>query len=146
MNLVLNKKATLNYEILETYEAGIELAGYEIKSLRAKHGSLEGAYIIIRGGEAFLIGATIPPFQVNNTPKSYESDRNRKLILHKQQLFKLSALETKQGLTIIPLSIYVKGRWAKVQVCVVRGKNKFDKRQSIKKRDTEREIRREFGI
>lgn len=143
-NLIENKKARLNYEILETISAGIELFGLEVKSLRERHGSLEGAHITARGGEAYLIGATIPPFQPNNTPKEYEPDRNRKLLLTKKEIEKLSNTEHLKGLTVVPISMYNKGRKVKVDIAIVRGKKKFDKREDIKKRDTARDVIREL--
>ncbi len=141
-SLIINKKAGFNYEFLEKFDAGIELFGHEAKSIRAGHGNLEGGYVIIRGGEAFLIGTTIPPYQANNSPKDYEPERNRKLLLTKKELKNLAELELKNGLTIIPLSMYNKGRSIKVQVALARGKKQFDKRETIKKRETDREMRR----
>ena len=140
--LIDNKKARFNFEILETYEAGLELFGTEVKSIRARNGSLEGAYVIVRGGEAFLVGATIPPYQPDNTPQEYEPERARRLLLNKKELAKLSSYEDQKGLTVIPLSLYTKGRLLKLQVGVARGKKKHDKRETIKKRDTERELGR----
>lgn len=141
-SLIENKKAHFNYEILETIEAGIELLGHEVKSLRKKEGSLEGARIIVRGNEAFLVGATIPPYQPANTEKDYEPDRNRRLLLNKKEIMLISGAESKKGLTIIPISVYNKGRKIKVSVAIVRGKKKYDKRHDIKKRETDRDIRR----
>lgn len=144
MSLISNKKATFNYEILETWEAGVELFGYEVKSVRTSKGNLEGAYIIVRGGEAYLIGALISPFQQNNTPDTYDERRNRKLILHKDQIKKLSELGKGTGQSIVPLSFYAKGNKIKLEMAIVRGKKKFDKRRTIEKRETDRNIRREF--
>ncbi len=142
MSLVENKKAHFNYEVLETYEAGMELFGFEVKSLRKGQGSLEGARVLIRGGEAFVVGITIPPYQPANTPKDYEPTRTRRLLLGKKEILKLSGIEHQRGLTIVPVSVYSKKSKLKVAVAVVRGKKKYDKRESIKRRDTEREIRR----
>lgn len=140
--LVENKKARFDYEILEAYEAGIELFGFEVKSLRAKQGSLLGAHVTIRGGEAYLLGATIPPYQPGNTPKEYDPARNRRLLLSKKELAHLAGRENARGLTIVPLSVYSKGKKLKVEIAVVRGKKKYDKRETIKKRDIERDIGR----
>lgn len=140
--LISNKKAYFNYEILETLEAGIELFGFEVKAIKSGKASLEGSHVTIRGGEAFLIGADISPYQPANTPESYDSRRNRKLLLTKKEIDKLGAQEKQKGLTVVPLSVYNKGRKLKVEIAVVRGKKKFDKRETIKKRDTEREIGR----
>ena len=142
MALIENKKARFNYEIGETYEAGIKLFGYEVKSLRKGLGSLDGAYAVVRGGETFLIGAEIPPFQAKNAPANYDPRRNRKLLLTKKEIRALSQEENKKGLTIVPISVYNKGRKIKVTLGIGKGKKKFDKRQSIKKREADREIRR----
>lgn len=141
-NLVTHKKARFNYEILESFEAGIELLGFEVKALREHKGSLDGAYVTLRGSEAFLINFDLPAYQEKNTPESYDSNRNRKLLLTKAEIAKLSAQESKKGLTIIPVSVYNKGRKVKVSIALVRGKKEFDKRETIKKRDTERHIQR----
>ncbi|HRH22928.1 MAG TPA: SsrA-binding protein SmpB [Candidatus Paceibacterota bacterium] len=140
--LVLNKKASFNYEFIERLEAGIELIGTEVKSLRSGNATLEGSYIIIRGGEAFISGMTIPPYQVNNTAKDYEPERLRKLILTKNEIEKLAGIESKKGLTIVPVSMYNKNRKIKVDIAIARGKREFDKRETIKKRDSDREIQR----
>ncbi len=142
--LVINKKLGLDYEILETFEAGVELLGYEVKSIRGKQGSLLGSYVTVRGGEAFLINAEIPPYQEKNTPESYNPRRNRRLLLTKTEIEKLAGLEVQKGLTIAPVSMYNKGHKVKIEIAIVRGKKKFDKRQDIKKRDTDRELRRDF--
>lgn len=144
MNLIEHKRARFDFEILETIEAGIVLFGYEVKSLRARHGKLEGSHVIIRGGEAFLVGASIPPFQPKNTPKTYEPDRVRKLLLSSGQIKELGQKSDARGLTIVPLSMYNKGRLVKVSIGIARGKKKTDKREALKKRDTEREINREL--
>jgi SsrA-binding protein len=137
-----NRKARFNYEILEKYETGIELLGAEVKSVRGGQMSLEGAFVIIRGGEAFLINASIPPYQPKNAPKDYDPLRNRKLLLTKKEINELAGSEKNKSLTIVPISVYNKGRKIKVEIALVKGKKKFDKRETLKKRDTEREIRR----
>lgn len=140
--LIDNKKAHFNYEILETLEAGVELLGFEVKSIREKQGSLDGAYVIIRGQEAFLVGVSIPPYQVGNTPTDYDPLRNRKLLLTSEEIQKLADMEHTKGLTIIPISVYNKGRNLKVKIALVRGKKQFDKRDTIKKRESDRDINR----
>lgn len=142
MALIQHPKATFDYEILETFEAGIELLGHEVKALRAHQGSLLGAYVVVRGGEAYLVGATIPPYQQNNTAKDYDPTRPRRLLLSKKELGILANTESTKGLTLIPISVYNKGRVLKLSVGIGRGKKKFDKRESIKKRETDREVRR----
>ena len=128
-NLVENPKARFNYEIQETLEAGIELLGHEVKALKARQGSLEGAYVIVRGGEAYAVNIFIPPYQENNTPSGYEPRRNRRLLLNKKEIAELSG----DDLTIVPIAIYNKGDFIKVSVAIVRGKKKYDKRETAKK-------------
>jgi SsrA-binding protein len=142
MSLTEHKKARLDYEILEEFEAGIELLGAEVKSLRAKLGKLEGAHITVRGGEAYLIGASIPPYQSGNMPKDYDATRNRKLLLTKKEITALGAQESQKGLTIVPLRVYNKGKNLKLTLAVARGRKKYDKRAVLKERDTKREIQR----
>ncbi len=142
--LLENKKAHFNYEILERFQAGIEVVGHEVKALRHNLGSLEGAYITIRGGEAYIMNMLISPYQVNNTDPTYEPRRNRRLLLTKKEIKKLEETEHQAGLTIVPISVYNNKRWIKMEIAIVRGKKQFDKREVIKKRETDREIRREF--
>ncbi len=143
-NYAENRKARFNYEILQKYETGIELLGTEVKAVRGGRMSLDGAFIIIRGGEAFLINANIPPYQPLNAPKDYDPLRNRKLLLTKKEIAELADSEKNKSLTIAPISVYNKGRKIKVEVALVKGKKKIDKRETIKKRETDREIRREY--
>lgn len=144
MDYAYNKKAKFNYEILEEYEAGIELLGHEVKSIKTKKCSLEGARVTVRGSEAYLIGATVNPYQAANIADGYDPERNRRLLLSKKQLEELSKKEDTKGLTIIPISLYNKGKNIKVRVAVARGKKQFDKRQTIKDRESKREIGREM--
>ncbi len=140
--LVNNKKIRFSYEILDTYEAGVVLSGIEVKSLKKGHGILIGSYVIIRGNEAFLVEAEIPAYQKANTPDSYEPRRPRKLLLNKKELLKLVEFENQKGLTLVPLSLYNKGRNIKLEFAVARGKKTRDKRENIKKRESDREISR----
>lgn len=142
MTLVEYKKAVRKYAPLERLSAGIELTGPEVKALRNKLGSLDGARVVVRGGEAFIVGMTIPPYQAANTPKGYDAERPRRLLLTKQEINELAAAEEKKGLTIIPLEIYTKGRFVKATIAVVRGKGKADRREELKKRDAGRERER----
>jgi len=137
-----NAKARFNFEVLERFTAGLELAGHEVKAVRNGKMSLTGSYVVIRGEEAFLTGADIAPYQPKNTPSNYDSRRPRKLLLSKAELLTLEKAEGTKGLTIVPLSVYNKGRFLKLDLAIARGKKKFDKRESIKKRDTERDIGR----
>ncbi len=139
---IQNKKAYFDYEFLEEYEAGVVLYGYETKAIRANMASLNGAYVIIRGGEAFLVNASISPYQTANTPKSYDPERARKLLLTKKQLTELEQGSEKQGLTIVAIKWYNSKRKIKLGIALAKGKKKADKRETIKTRDTKREIDR----
>ena len=138
--LIQNKKVHFNFELLETFDAGLELFGFEVKSLRDKKGNLEGSYIVVRGGEVFLVGATIPPYQPANTPKEYESDRTRRLLMTKKEITKLANAESQKRLTIVPISVYNKGQKLKLKIAIARGKKKYDKREVLKKRASKRAI------
>lgn len=142
MILVEYKKATLKYAPLESFSAGLELFGQEVKSLRNKLGSLDGARVVIRGGEAFIVGMTIPPYQVANATKSYDPERARRLLLSKKEIALLASEEAKKGLTIIPLEVYTSGRLVKARIAIVRGKGKVDRREDLKKHDALREASR----
>jgi SsrA-binding protein len=142
MALADNRKAKFDYEILERFTAGLELLGLEVKAIKAGKISLAGAFVVVRGGEAYLIGADISPYQPKNTPKDYDGTRERKLLLSKKEIAELEKAEQTKGLTIVPLSVYNKGRFLKLDLAIARGKKQFDKRQAIKKRDTERDLKR----
>jgi len=142
MSLIENQRAGFDYVILETLEAGLELLGFEVKSLRAKHGSLKGARVVARGGEAYLVGATIPAWQPANAPKSYDPERTRRLLLKEKEIAHIASAEGQQGLTIIPLSVYNRHRVLKLGLAIVRGKKKVDKRQSIRAREEKRAAER----
>jgi len=142
--LIKNKKATFNFEILERIEAGVVLFGFEVKSVRKGNGSLDGSYVTIVNGEVFLKNAFIGPYQEKNTPASYEPRRLRKLLLKKVEIARLLDKKKGESLTFIPLSWYNKGRNIKLEVGLARGKKKHDKRQTIKKRDQERDMGRKF--
>lgn len=142
MALADNRKARFDYEILEKFTAGLELLGLEVKSIKEGKINLQGAFVAVRGGEAFLVGADIPPYQPKNAPKEYDATRPRKLLMSKKEIAALQGAEAQQGLTIVPLSVYNKGRFLKLDLAIARGKKQFDKRQAIKKRDTERDLKR----
>jgi SsrA-binding protein len=142
MSLADNKKAGFNYEITDKYEAGIELLGLEVKSIKADRAVLDGAYVKIRGGEAFLVGAMIPPYQPNNTSFLYDPERPRKILLTKRELLELGEIENRHGLTLIPLALYNKGRRIKLSLAVAKHKKKFDKRETIRKKDLQRDMER----
>ncbi len=139
---VENKAARFDFEILEHISAGLELIGSEVKSIRLGKMSLSGAYITIRGNEAYLVNANVEPYQPKNIIGEFDRLRARKLLLSKKELQVLVKAEETQGLTMVPISVYNKGRFIKIDIAIGRGKKKFDKRQSIKKRDTERDLKR----
>ena len=137
-----NKKAYFDYEILEKLMAGISLIGLEVKSIKSGRVSLKSTYVVLRNEEAFLIGANIPPYQPKNTPKDYNPERSRKLLLRKSEIKYLIGKTKQKGLTIVPLRVYsIRGK-IKLELGLVKGKKKFDKREVIKKRESKREIRR----
>ncbi len=141
-SLIQNKKAYFNYEIMEKFSAGMELFGFEVKAIKDRRGSLEGAYVVIRGGEAFLVGANILPIQPKNVPADYDSHRNRKLLLTKKEIKKLADAEGQKGLTIVATSVYNSNRKLKIEIAIAKGKRQFDKRKSIMKRELDREDER----
>lgn len=142
MTLVEYKKAFLKYAPLESYAAGLELIGQEVKALRNHLGSLDGSRVVVRGGEAFIVGMTIPPYQAANLPKNYDPERPRRLLLTKKEIATLAAAESKKGLTIVPLEVYTNKSLIKARIAIVRGKGKADKREDLKKRDAMRETER----
>ena len=142
MALIDNKRALLEYQILEEFEAGLELFGFEVKALRAKQGSLKGSRVVARGGEAYLVGATIPPYQMANTPKSYDPERTRRLLLNQREIAHISSAEGQQGLTAVPISVYNKGRRLKLGIAIARGRKKQDKRAVLREREDKRRIER----
>lgn len=137
-----NRKAWFNYEILEDFEAGIQLTGHEVKSVKAGKAGLAGAFAIIRGGEVFIVNMEVPPYQPKNTPADYDSSRSRKLLLNKKEIAYLSGKINEAGLTLVALKLYNKGGRIKVRLGLARGKKKADKREAIKKREIEKKIRR----
>lgn len=139
---VRNKKASLNYEFLETFEAGVVLFGYEVKAIRANKAKLDGAYVIIRGGEAFLVNSSVSPYQVANAPKDYDPERPRKLLLSKKELAALERYSEQAGLTVVALKWYNKNRKLKLSIAAGRGKKKADKRESLKAKTAKRDIER----
>src|ERR1700740_5797 len=122
MSLIRNDKIGFDYTILEEIEAGLELLGTEVKSLRAGQGSLKGARVVARGGEAYLVGATVPAWQQANAPKSYDPERPRKLLLSQREIAHVASAEGEKGLTIVPLKVYNKGRTLKLLIAIARGK------------------------
>ncbi len=143
-DLVKNKKAFYNYHILEKMEAGLVLEGHEVKALREKKASLFGSYVTVRKGECFLVSCNISPYQPNNTPQSYNPKRDRKLLLKKEEIGRLFGKTKEKGVTLVPLRIFTKKNLLKLEIGVARGKKKYDKREALKKRDIDREIKRKM--
>lgn len=141
--LVSNRKARHDYEVLETFEAGLVLKGTEIKSLRNHGGNLQDAYIRVKKGELWLINSFIAHYSFGNV-HNHEEKRERKLLMHKHEIAKLQKFVQEKGLTLVPLAIYLKQGNAKVQLAVVKGKKHHDKRESLKAKQHQREIQREL--
>lgn len=136
-----NRKAYHDYSIEETYEAGISLLGTEVKSLREGKANLRDSYVIIKDNEAFLLNCHISPYSHGNI-QNHDPLRTRKLLLHRREINRLFGALTQKGLTIIPLKIYFKDGRAKVEIGLARGKRKYEKRETIKEREAEKEIER----
>lgn len=142
MSLIRNKKANFNYEIVDKIEAGIQLTGQEVKSIRAGQGNIDSAFVVFSDGELELVGMNIPPYQPKNTSPVYDRERTRKLLVSKKEIRDLITERDAKKLTLFPVSLYNKGTKIKVEIALGRGKKVFDKRETIKKRDVEREMRR----
>ena len=151
MSLVQNRKARFNYEILQSFEAGIVLRGFEVKAVRGGHMSLDGAHVTLvpkiiavkkNGSRLTLIGATISPLQPVNVPTGHVPTEPRALLMKEKELMTLEKELKQKGTTLVPLSIYKKRGLIKVEIGLVRGKKKFDKRETIKKKEAKREIGR----
>ena len=140
--LAENKKALFDYEILEKFQAGIVLTGQEVKSIKSGRINLRSSFVIIKKEEVFLIGASVPPYQPKNAPGDYNPEKSRKLLLQKKEIKKIIGRAHQKGLTMMPLKVYTDKGKIKVEFAVVRGKKKVDKREKIKRRETEREIKR----
>ena len=140
-DLVSNRKARFNYEILDNLEAGIVLKGTEIKSLREGSGSLQEAYVKLEKGALWLVGCSIPPYKFGNI-HNHEERRQRKLLLHKNEIARLKKALQEKGLTIIALALYLKGGIVKLEIATARGKKKHDKRATSKEKDVKRDIDR----
>jgi SsrA-binding protein len=139
--LVSNRHARYVYEILETHEAGIELVGCEVKSLRASEANLKDSYAVVKNGELWLLNANITPYPQGNRANP-DPVRSRRLLLHKSEIVRLAGKIAQRGLTLVPLSIYLKGRRMKVELGLARGKHTYDKKQTLKERDLKRDAAR----
>lgn len=139
--VVSNRRAHHDYHILEKFEAGIELRGTEVKSLRGGHMVLKDSYADIIDGQLFLVGAHISPYE-QGTAWNHEPERSRRLLMHRREIDRLDAQVSEKGLTLVPLSVYFKEGRAKVELGLCRGKQTIDKRRSIQEREVKREIDR----
>ena len=137
-----NRKAYFNYEIIEIFEAGLVLKGAEVKSIKNGRVNLTGSYINLHSSELYLIGAYIAPYQPKNQPTNYDPARSKKLLLRKKEISYLTGKIKQRGLTLIPIKIYNKGRRVKLEFGLARGKKRYDKRDTISRRETRREIDR----
>jgi SsrA-binding protein len=137
-----NRQARFNYEILETYEAGVELLGTEVKAIRGGQANLRDAYAIIREGELLLLNVYIAPHHTTSTIFNHSPTRTRKLLLHRKEILKLVGKVEQKGLTLVPLRIYLKNGWIKVSIALARSKKLYDKREDVRKREDKRDIAR----
>lgn len=137
-----HRQALYDYEILEKYEAGLALSGAEVKSVKLGRLSLQGAFVIIKNNEAFLLNANISAYQPQNPTAFFEPLRSRKLLLHKKEIKEISQRLRGKGLTLVPLRVYNKANKIKLEFGLGRGKKSFDKRETIKKRESKRQIGR----
>jgi SsrA-binding protein len=144
--LAINKQAAFDYEVLDKYEAGLVLFGHEVKSVRAGNVNLKGAYITFRSGknglpEPYLTNAHISLYKKASTVKDYDPTRPRKILIKAREINYLMGKKREQGLTLVPLRVYTKSRFLKLEFAIARGKKKYDKREDLKKKDLDREAR-----
>ena len=140
---IFNKKATYEYTILERFEAGVNLTGAEVKSIKGGHAQLAGSFVRIIGGDAYLVNAQIFPY-VYARPEKYDPKRTRRLLLHKKELVSLKSKMDGANLTVIPISWYTKGSLVKLEVGLARGKKQYEKREKMKREQEKRELERDF--
>lgn len=141
---ITNKRAFYDYAILEKLEAGINLFGAEVKAVRLGHADLSGSHVRIMGSEAYLINAKIFPYEYSR-PENYDEQRTRKLLLHKKEIIALKSKAEGQKLTLVPISLYTTKSFIKLEIGIGKGKKEFDKKESIKKRDIDREVEQELS-
>ncbi|MBI4978868.1 MAG: SsrA-binding protein SmpB [Spirochaetes bacterium] len=142
-DIARNKKAFFDYEIIEKYEAGIALVGTEVKSLRAGSVTMKDSFAVFKGNELYLVNLHISPYEFGNL-SNHDPERSRKLLLHRHELNKLTGRIKERGYSMVPLSLYFKDNKIKVSIGLVRGKKQYDKRDSIKKRDMDRDMERDI--
>jgi SsrA-binding protein len=140
---IANKRAFFDYQILEKFEAGINLFGAEVKAVRLGHADLTGSHVRIMGDEAYLINAKIFPYEYSR-PENYDEQRTRKLLLHKKEIIALKSKTEGQNLTLVPISIYTTKSFIKVEIALGKGKKQYDKKEAIKKKDIQREAEQEM--
>lgn len=141
-SLAFNRRANFDYGIEEKFEAGIELKGFEVKAVKGGHMQIAGSYAVIRRNEAWLLNAQIPPYQPKNMPKDYDPARSRRLLLTKKEINYLTGKLHEKGLTLLPLEVYTKRGLIKLKLGLGKPLKKADKRDVIRKRETEKEIQR----
>lgn len=137
-----NNQAKFNYEILETYEAGLVLYGHEVKSIKTGHISLKGAFVTLKENELYLTNALIPLYKHASNITEYDPNRSRKLLVKRKEIRSFIGKKKQAGLTMVPIRVYTKGKHIKLEFALARGKSKYDKRDTIKKRETDRNIAR----
>lgn len=136
---ITNRRVNFDYQLLEKFEAGIALTGAEVKSVKAGHMKLEEAFVQIRDNEAWLVNAHIHPYAFADN-RDYDSRRSRKLLLHKNELLKISQQVSQKGLTLVPIACYNKHNRIKLEVALAKGKKKYEKREALKRKDIQREV------
>ncbi|MAG60099.1 SsrA-binding protein [Candidatus Woesebacteria bacterium] len=141
---ILNRRARHDYQILESFEAGVALTGAEVKSIKEGRADLGGSFAQIRDGEAWLLGANIPLYKGSSGAADYDPLRIRKLLVHRKEIVSLETKIKQKKLTLVPISLYTKGRLVKVKVALGRGKKKYEKRDAKRQKDIQREIEREL--
>ena len=137
----INKKVRFDYDLLDTFEGGLKLTGAEVKSTKAGHMQIKGAFLQVRRGELWLKNAFISTYAPAGDQTLYEADRDRKVLVHKRELKRLVGKTQTDGLTLVPISVYARGNLVKLEFALARGKRKYEKREAIKKRDVERHMR-----
>jgi len=142
LDYAFNRQAAFDYTFLEKFEAGLKMTGQEVKSVRAGQISLRSAFVVIQGEEAWLLNASISPYQPHNAPANYNPTRSRKLLLHKAEIRSLIGKTKQVGLTLVPLRVYNRSGKIKLEFALCRGKKQYDKREQISRREINRQIGR----
>jgi len=139
--LAENKRARFDYDITDSFEVGVELLGHEVKSVKAGRMGINGTFALVRDGQAWLLNASIPPYQQNNVPDGYDPERTRRLLLKKDEIESLAGKLKTKGTLLIPLKTYTKGKLIKLEIGIGRSRKKDDKREYLRKREHDREMR-----